>query len=338
MKLTRRNFLKTGLATLGSLALSKITKADYNSTILNPFFRPNINRTDTPYGDWNLSQTREEKIGLLNNFLAVDKTDEIPPIEKDLEWICRHYATLDTLKIFGYKKPNPEDPDIPKIFYERGELTESKIGEANFPVYYVHLTSVKLKKNRGSGAHAINCALVGDNPLEFNDWYFLEPQGDYQVNIGDWNMPDDSYISIEEIYQFFDDGTDDFFPFWLIDFKLNNGIPETPYKNKNLILQRPPIDPVSVTESKPFQFRLEQNYPNPFNSSTTIEYSLRESGDIKLEIYNLNGQRLETLVNENKSAGKHRINWNADNYSSGNYFYKLTTNNSTERKKMLLVK
>jgi len=88
----------------------------------------------------------------------------------------------------------------------------------------------------------------------------------------------------------------------------------------------------------PAEFALEQNYPNPFNPLTKISYQLPQSGFVNLKVYNTLGKEVATLVNEEKSAGKYSVNFNAGNLSSGVYFYKLTSNNFSQINKMLLVK
>ena len=85
-------------------------------------------------------------------------------------------------------------------------------------------------------------------------------------------------------------------------------------------------------------FQLFQNYPNPFNPTTTIEFQIPERVFVKLSIFNTLGQEMETLVNEEKGAGVHRIVWNASSYPSGIYFYRLETSKFVETKKMILMK
>ncbi len=79
-------------------------------------------------------------------------------------------------------------------------------------------------------------------------------------------------------------------------------------------------------------------YPNPFNAATTIAYELPSDTKATLEIYNLRGQKVVTLIDGYQQAGKHNITWNAGNYSSGIYFYKLTAGNKTFTKRMTLLK
>jgi hypothetical protein len=87
----------------------------------------------------------------------------------------------------------------------------------------------------------------------------------------------------------------------------------------------------------PEGFTLEQNYPNPFNSATTITFSLLKHTHINLKIYNILGQEIATLVNQEMNSGIHRISWKAQNLSSGIYFYKLTGSNFSQVKKMVLL-
>lgn len=79
-------------------------------------------------------------------------------------------------------------------------------------------------------------------------------------------------------------------------------------------------------------------YPNPFNPATSIRYDLPAAGHVCLEVFNLKGQRVETLVDEHQLPGSYSATWNAEDYCSGLYLYKLTAEDYTETKKMLLVK
>ena len=105
------------------------------------------------------------------------------------------------------------------------------------------------------------------------------------------------------------------------------------------------VTPVSVRiETRPEVYALRNNYPNPFNPETTIKYQLPEAGDVKLEIYNMLGQVVRTLVNQHQNAGRYTIQWDASNdygqdLSSGIYFYRVQVGGEfTNVKKMLLVK
>ena len=88
----------------------------------------------------------------------------------------------------------------------------------------------------------------------------------------------------------------------------------------------------------PSEFALMSNYPNPFNATTMISYQLPSAGEVKLEIYNLLGSRVATLVNGEQEAGYRSVTWDASDVSSGVYFYKLTAGDYTDTKRMILVK
>ena len=88
----------------------------------------------------------------------------------------------------------------------------------------------------------------------------------------------------------------------------------------------------------PMSFKMFQNYPNPFNPSTTIKYDLPQPGIVTLKIYNVLGQAIATLVNERQSAGYHIINFDADRFASGVYFYVIRAGNFAATHKMLLLK
>ncbi len=88
----------------------------------------------------------------------------------------------------------------------------------------------------------------------------------------------------------------------------------------------------------PTKFTLEQNYPNPFNPSTKIIYNVPKESQVKLEIFNILGQQVATLVNEVKPSGKYTINFDASKLSSGVYVYQLTSQNQILSKKMMLLK
>jgi phosphodiesterase/alkaline phosphatase D-like protein len=88
----------------------------------------------------------------------------------------------------------------------------------------------------------------------------------------------------------------------------------------------------------PIKFKLFQNYPNPFNPSTTIQFSIPESGYVRLSVYNMIGEEVKVLVDEKKDAGFYEKTFDASNLPSGAYVYKLESPGLVQAKKMLLMK
>ena len=88
----------------------------------------------------------------------------------------------------------------------------------------------------------------------------------------------------------------------------------------------------------PKKFILNQNYPNPFNPNTTIEYSLPNSGNVKLTVYNAIGSKVATIINEFKPAGNYSAQFNGTCIPSGIYFYRLESGTFSTTKKFILLK
>ncbi len=106
------------------------------------------------------------------------------------------------------------------------------------------------------------------------------------------------------------------------------------------------VDQTSIDENPeiiPKNLQILSNYPNPFNATTTISFVLQSSSEVSLEIYNISGQRIRTLISGNKEAGEHNIIWNGkdetgNEVSTGVYFYKLSAGDLQETRKMTLIK
>jgi hypothetical protein len=94
----------------------------------------------------------------------------------------------------------------------------------------------------------------------------------------------------------------------------------------------------TINNTIPNDYSLFQNYPNPFNPSTTIKFDLKEAGLVSLKIYDILGREISTLVNEVKPAGSYNINFNADNLTSGVYFYQFKAGEFVQTRKMILMK
>ncbi len=108
-------------------------------------------------------------------------------------------------------------------------------------------------------------------------------------------------------------------------------------------LSDPPTSVATEDRGHPKTFKLSQNYPNPFNPETIISYQLPEAAEVELEIYNLLGERVLTLVDKRQSAGDYSVKWRGTDDSgrrvtSGVYIYLIRAGSFTQARKMLLLR
>ena len=271
--------------------------------------------------------TKEQRKEWLNKMLAIDKTDTITYTE---DWQCGDFSTQTIINFYGFGEISKDSSLIEQNYLTKYDFSNN--GRFNLPLSQVHLVSPN---------HSINACLIGNNPLNWDDEFKFEPQDDKEIIIGDWNMSDSSKVKIYHSY-FFDEpylGRKIFLQQSFIEFQLTDGIPEFIKKDDRLILQRPYVNSIkSEKQSLLEKFVLNQNYPNPFNSSTTIKYSLPFDDKVTLNIYNLKGNLVETLVNEKQRQGEYTIPLNASNLSSGIYLFNLQTSAGSQTKKMSVLK
>jgi hypothetical protein len=127
----------------------------------------------------------------------------------------------------------------------------------------------------------------------------------------------------------------------LIAYDGSNGMHNSKFAFDVLTQTQNALGFVSVEEN-PFSvintYSLSQNYPNPFNPATVISFTLPEQTNVKVIIYDALGNQVDVIADEVKSAGSHSIKWNAGNYASGIYLYKLETDNFVQVRKMILMK
>ncbi|NOS86024.1 MAG: T9SS type A sorting domain-containing protein, partial [Ignavibacteria bacterium] len=94
-----------------------------------------------------------------------------------------------------------------------------------------------------------------------------------------------------------------------------------------------------ISETAPLQYSLSQNYPNPFNPTTKVRYDIfGNNTSTRIVIYDITGRELIELINEKQNKGTYEITFDATEFASGIYFYKLITEDFTDTKKMVLIK
>jgi hypothetical protein len=94
----------------------------------------------------------------------------------------------------------------------------------------------------------------------------------------------------------------------------------------------------AVGDAAPARFGLGRSYPNPFNPSTTIVYHLARPGNVRLEVFDVSGRRVSTLVSGDKSAGRHEAVWRPRDLASGIYFARLSAGQLTDTQRVTLLK
>jgi hypothetical protein len=109
-------------------------------------------------------------------------------------------------------------------------------------------------------------------------------------------------------------------------------------RRPNICFYLTPITGINTNSTIPFQYLLSQNYPNPFNPETRISYSIPKAGMVSLNVYDMLGRQVASLVNEHKTVGKYLVEFNASNLSSGVYYYKLISGEFSDIKKMIVIK
>ncbi len=155
---------------------------------------------------------------------------------------------------------------------------------------------------------------------------------DYEANIGTTDNDGHYYLTPYCGYYNIEASKDGYYSQTIQDIVIPWDLPIT------LDFQLERVVGIDDTRSLPYSFQLDQNYPNPFNAQTTISFSLKNNGPVKLEIFDITGSLVETLIDRFMPPGKHDIIWNAENAASGVYLYKLTYGENTSVKKAVLVK
>ncbi len=103
-------------------------------------------------------------------------------------------------------------------------------------------------------------------------------------------------------------------------------------------LENPTTGIQNVSSETPSSFSMQQNYPNPFNPVTNIKFSIPKSSNVRIAVYDISGKEVDVLVNDNINAGTYQVSWNAERFSSGTYFCRMSSSGFTETKRMTLIK
>jgi len=129
-----------------------------------------------------------------------------------------------------------------------------------------------------------------------------------------------------------------FYVFAIVYISLNIGDGNISFMRAVYNSNSTPIGITPISSEVPYGYKLLQNYPNPFNPRTIIGFQLTVNSFAKLTVYDLLGREVTTLVNEQLKPGTYEVDWNAANFPSGVYYYRLSTDGFTETRKMILIK
>lgn len=166
----------------------------------------------------------------------------------------------------------------------------------------------------GSAHSRFNWAIRNDkiyvNPHNENIWQYdyTSPSGNY------------TYITIER---------NGFFSGAVFAARDNGGISRTYFLSLGIN---------TISTNIPKEYKLKQNYPNPFNPTTHFGFQIVDFGSVNLIVFDALGRKVETLVNQELRPGLYEVEWNASKYTSGVYFYKLTSGSFTDTRKMMVIK
>lgn len=125
---------------------------------------------------------------------------------------------------------------------------------------------------------------------------------------------------------------------WILRISADSGGDTGLLKAWCLVIQYDYVSGITNTGIIPEQFSLSQNYPNPFNPSTTIKFSIPETGNVMLRVFDVLGREVAVLVNEEMKPGNYEAAFTGVDLTSGIYFYSLVTEQFTDVKKMVLIK
>jgi len=164
------------------------------------------------------------------------------------------------------------------------------------------------------------------------NWYKVKVYGDFSTLKG--KVWIDDVLKAENINL---TSRNEFIDFFVMGVNWSGSGTSTAYFDDIILAENIPTV-INSGENIINDFQLYQNYPNPFNPSTTILYQIPELSFITLKVYDVLGEEIATLFNEEKPAGTYEIEFNAENLPSGIYFYRIQAGNYVATRKMLLLK
>jgi hypothetical protein len=212
--------------------------------------------------------------------------------------------------------------------YPAISVTADTVDTLDFELNYAHaVITVKLRGDvpfdQGGEFYGINS--MGEWPWVYQTGAQLESDSTYHLNVceGQWNLQPPIWVNPQE--------------YSLVPYDTILTVTEVDSSYYVEFTYRL-LAGIAEGNMSPTGFYLKQNYPNPFNPSTTISYGLMKSGQVKLEIYNILGEKIATLVDGVQKAGNHQLEWNPQSLASGVYLYRLEAEGMVQSRKLILIR
>lgn len=271
------------------------------------------------------------------NWKVIDTVQKIFPkpyistmlVDKNIKWFGSIYYGLLRYDNFSWKLYNTGNSGLPdnnvRSLYldDKGILwicTANGLAKFDGEKWEVYNTG-----NSGLPGNYINCFMKEKN----NTWWIGTLGGGAAEFDGiNWNIynTDNSPLLSNSISCIAEDGQGNI---WIA----SDGKGISIYNRSGLFAVKP-----ESKESVPIKLELLQNFPNPFNPTTTIRYNVSVAGFVSIKVFDVLGRETATLVNEEKTPGTYKINFNANNLSSGVYFYRMQAGSFIQTRKMLLLR
>ena len=288
-----------------------------------------IIETDTWYNiAWRYTLNSGEQAMFVNGKLDTSEVNHPPYIQTFMvnlgKWGGDFFnGTIDEVRIWNYARTQTEiQSDMQK------QLTGLEPGLISYWQLNEGIGNITLDKT----ANAHNGTLFGDVTWTNSSAPILP--GWFQVNTDSGFCSPHTSMDVELLFDATEVDTGDYYASVIV--KSND--PFTPSVVVPIHMIVSSSVGIEGELNMPLTFNLYQNYPNPFNPSTTIKYSIPELSKVRLTLFNLLGEEITTLVNEEKNAGNYSVEFNASALPSGVYFYRIQAGSFVETKKMLLLK
>jgi len=333
-----------------------ISEVNFNTTWLNGDFVELYNLGDAKLdiSGWRIVGNRDYSIPEGTFIRAHDhfalRQSENPEFFSDLSQPDNIYLlTGDNVLVdqVGWSSGHPEDvsfmryPDWDAHHFDGYDDQTSADFEEGFP------TCREFNRYDSPGFVVIGCEasqVGGEVRILWTDPVWDE---DYETSAlvkktdGFSNHPDDGQLIYEGNQEFFFDsevtsGDTYYYTAFAFDVVGNHSEPQDCSRDSITVWQQ--LVPEPFPTGLPGRFALRQNYPNPFNSQTVIDYELPTACHVKLEVFNLLGEKVGILVEGMQNAGQESVVWNASAFSSGVYLYRLTAGDFRHSRRLLLVK